>query len=220
MSLASSCHSALSDCDDHSEVDSLDVADTDAEESEGHHCSTLYGGALFCVSQSSGDRSYTVEVLLKHVDWDNSFLCGDLTIHNLTPQFPTMTTFFEAEIIGDKHSFVTNKWEADEHVDLQHWTQFSSFRCEGLDKCWTDKDFVYDFRNSDYVYMRWKEHFLVHDHTIRNVKGASFAGFYYICLCRSTGVIEGFYYHSASEWFQALKLKIVEQQSFQSFEFR
>lgn len=75
MSLTSSCHSTLSDCDDHSEVDSLDLADIDidaaaaADRREGHHCSSLYGGALFCGAQTSGDRSYTVEVLLKVSVW-------------------------------------------------------------------------------------------------------------------------------------------------------
>lgn len=53
---------------------------------------------------------------------------------------------------------------------------------------------------SDFVYMRWKEHFLVPDHTIRDLNGASFAGFYYICFQKSAATIEGYYYHRNSEW--------------------
>lgn len=49
--------------------------------------------------------------------------------------------------------------------------------------------------------MRWKEHFLVPDHTIRDISGASFAGFYYICFQKLTSSIEGFYYHRSSEWY-------------------
>ena len=30
--------------------------------------------------------------------------------------------------------------------------------------------------------MRWKERFLVPDHRVGNISGASFAGFYYMCL--------------------------------------
>lgn len=83
---------------------------------------------------------------------------------------------------------------------------------------------------SDYVFMRWKvslklylfiylppvvnfalwicllcfphpkEQFLVPDHTIKDISGASFAGFYYICFQKSTATIEGYYYHRSSEW--------------------
>ncbi|KAK3091250.1 hypothetical protein FSP39_018267 [Pinctada imbricata] len=57
-----------------------------------------------------------------------------------------------------------------------------------------------ELENTDFVFMRWKEHFLVPDHTIRNINGASFAGFYYICFQKSTTTIEGYYYHRTSEW--------------------
>jgi hypothetical protein len=59
--------------------------------------------------------------------------------------------------------------------------------------------FVYDFHNKDFIFMRWKEHFLVPDHRVRTINGASFAGFYYICYQLSTGVITGFYFHKSSE---------------------
>ena len=45
-----------------------------------------------------------------------------------------------------------------------------------------------------------QEHFLVPDHTIKDINGASFAGFYYICFQKSTATIEGYYYHRSSEW--------------------
>lgn len=57
-----------------------------------------------------------------------------------------------------------------------------------------------ELKNADHVFMRWKEHFLVPDHTIRDISGASFAGFYYICFQKSTSSIEGYYYHRSSEW--------------------
>lgn len=46
-----------------------------------------------------------------------------------------------------------------------------------------------------------QEQFLVPDHTIKDISGASFAGFYYICFQKSTATIEGFYYHRSSEWY-------------------
>lgn len=68
-------------------------------------------------------------------------------------------------------------------------------------KTFNSDAFDYDeLKNADHVFMRWKEHFLVPDHTIRDISGASFAGFYYICFQKSTSSIEGYYYHRSSEW--------------------
>lgn len=50
------------------------------------------------------------------------------------------------------------------------------------------------------VYPPLQEQFLVPDHTIKDISGASFAGFYYICFQKSTATIEGYYYHRSSEW--------------------
>ena len=83
---------------------------------------------------------------------------------------------------------------------------FSKFQSKFLSfyqyvKIFNSDNFDYDsLQSSDYVYMRWKEHFLVPDHTIRDIQGASFAGFYYICFQKSTASIEGYYYHRNSEW--------------------
>lgn len=47
--------------------------------------------------------------------------------------------------------------------------------------------------------MRWKEYFLVPDHRVKTINGASFEGFYYICFNQVTGGIEGIYFHAKSE---------------------
>lgn len=60
---------------------------------------------------------------LQHVDLDNSYLCGYLKIKGLTEEFPTLTTFFDGEIISKKHPFLTRKWDADEDVDRKHWVR-------------------------------------------------------------------------------------------------
>lgn len=58
---------------------------------------------------------------LQHVDIENSYLCGYLKITGLTFEFPTLTTFFDGEIISNRYPFLTRKWEADEDVDRKHW---------------------------------------------------------------------------------------------------
>lgn len=52
-----------------------------------------------------------------------------------------------------------------------------------------------------YAFFYSQEHFLVPDHTITDITGASFAGFYYVCLQKSAATIEGYYYHRSSEWY-------------------
>lgn len=59
--------------------------------------------------------------LFQHVDEENSYLCGYLKIKGLTEEFPTLTTFFDGEIISKKYPFLTRKWDADEDVDKKHW---------------------------------------------------------------------------------------------------
>jgi hypothetical protein len=179
---------------------------------------SLYSGSRFKGEQRSGRSSYEVAVHIQHVNLAESSLCGYLHIKGLTEDYPELTTFFEAEIIGRKHSFLTKKWDANDQIDIQHWTRFPAFR--PIQKSMKVDGFSYDFHNKDFIFMRWKEHFLVPDHRVKTINGASFAGFYYICYQSSTGIITGFYYHKNSEWFQELKLRHCPDNSFPSFEFR
>lgn len=179
----------------------------------------LYNGSKFQGFQKSKGNSYDVEVVLQHVDEENSFLCGYLKITGLTFEFPTLTTFFDGEIISKKYPFLTRKWEADEDVDRGHWGKFDAFA--DYTNTFNSDNFDYDsLAKSDYVFMRWKEHFLVPDHTIKDINGASFAGFYYICFTKSKGKMEGYYYHRTSELFQSIELKHVPESCIQIYEFR
>ncbi|XP_054958192.1 glucose-induced degradation protein 4 homolog [Pan paniscus] len=136
-----------------------------------------------------------------------------------TQEYPTLTTFFEGEIISKKHPFLTRKWDADEDVDRKHWGKFLAFYQYA--KSFNSDDFDYEeLKNGDYVFMRWKEQFLVPDHTIKDISGASFAGFYYICFQKSAASIEGYYYHRSSEWYQSLNLTHVPEHSAPIYEFR
>lgn len=178
----------------------------------------LYPGSKFKGIQKCERSTYGVEVSIQHVDLERSFMCGYLNIEGLTDGHPLLTTFFEGEIIGSKHGFLTRKWNADEAVDRRHWEKFPAFN-DIQDPFNADK-FEYDVMNSDYIFMRWKEHFLVPDHRVRSIDGASFAGFYYVCYHVPTGHIKGYYYHQNSEWFQELRLDHISEKAFSSFEFR
>jgi glucose-induced degradation protein 4 len=62
--------------------------------------------------------------------------------------------------------------------------------------------------------------FLVPDHNVSSINGASYEGFYYICADLQNELLDGFYYHHSSTMFQRLDLQFHRDRKFQSFEFR
>jgi hypothetical protein len=163
--------------------------------------SYLRPGSIFKGTQQSDRQVYEVEVQLQHVDMAESFLCGYLKIQGLTDDHPTLTTYFESEIVGNKYTFETKhpEWGSTNKVDMQHWGRFPAWR--PLSKqAKTKQDFTTkNFSQRDHIFMRWKEYFLVPDHRVRTISGASFEGFYYICFNQVTGSISGIYFHAKSE---------------------
>ncbi|KAG8217741.1 vacuolar import and degradation protein-domain-containing protein [Butyriboletus roseoflavus] len=159
-----------------------------------HHC--LYPGATFQGTQKSGRNSYDVNVTivvgstcvthlssthaLKDVDFSSSFLCGYLRIRGLTDDWPELTTYFDAEIIGSRYGFLTQKWGANEQEDMVHWQRFPAFR--HVKNELRRPHLTMPDRDRGAVFMRWKERFLVPDHRVQDITGASFAGFYYVCV--------------------------------------
>ncbi|CAK9785493.1 hypothetical protein CC85DRAFT_276393 [Cutaneotrichosporon oleaginosum] len=152
----------------------------------------LYPGAIFKGTQRSGRSAYDVEIRLLEVNFAQSTCCGYLTIANLTDTHPELTTFFDGEIIGPKYGFITGaRFGATEVDDRRHWERFEPYL-----RASTKADLVRPEmllrdplpnisrgetqpRERDFVFLRIKEKFLVPDHTVRDISGASFAGFYY-----------------------------------------
>lgn len=196
-----------------------------------HTSSYLRAGSKFKGTQQSDRQNYNVEVEIKNVDMAESELCGYLRIEGitqahltllyaysqyptdpnsgvgLTPDHPTLTTYFEGEIIGPKYTFQTRHttWGATDKTDMAHWGRFPAWR--PLSKQAKKPDFHY--KNSaqrENIFMRWKESFLVPDHRVREILGASFEGFYYICFNQVTGNVSGIYFHSKSEKYVSFPL--------------
>jgi hypothetical protein len=188
--------------------------------------SFLRPGAKFDGKQKNEKQSYNVNVTMQQVDMNNSFVCGYLRIQGLTEDHPSLTTYFEGQIIGPAHSFSTRAWGATDSDDIEHWKKFPSFRTYfphysspgGLKKA--SNQIKKDYTQRDYIYMRWKEQFLVPNHKVTSLNGASFEGFYYICFNQKTGAIGGYYYHANSNKDQQLDLEWMEDRFFGSIEFR
>ncbi|KAK4251432.1 vacuolar import and degradation protein-domain-containing protein [Corynascus novoguineensis] len=183
----------------------------------------LQPGSRFVGTQQSERQRYDVEVEIKHVDMRESFLCGYLKIQGLTDDHPTLTTYFEGEIIGTKYGFVTQHqgWGASEKIDLSHWSKFTAFQPYLKRVRKGGNTVINDVDQRENIFMRWKEHFLVPDHRVRTINGASFEGFYYICFNQAKGEVSGIYFHSKSEKFQQLELRFVENRGcFGAVEYR
>jgi hypothetical protein len=146
--------------------------------SQGRHC--LYPGASFQGTQKSGRNSYDVNVTIVDVDFSSSTLCGYLQIRGLTDDWPELTTYFDAEIIGSRYGFLTQNWGANEQEDMVHWSRFPAFR--NVKNELKKPHLTMSNRDRGAVFMRWKERFLVPDHRVQDISGASFAGFYYVCV--------------------------------------
>jgi hypothetical protein len=135
-------------------------------------------------------------------------MSGYLQICGLTPDHPTLTTFFTGEIIGgpnQKYSFRTRDptWGASDKTDLTHWARFPAWRPLSL-QAKRNINFAYPMNHETWwqqecIFMRWKEHFLVPDYKLKSIQGASFEGFYYICFNQVEGRVSGIYFHSKSE---------------------
>lgn len=180
----------------------------------------------------NGTRAYNVHVQLQTVDLQQDYLCGYLTIDELTDQYPRLTTYFDGDIIAglsNRHSFATHRWGADETIDAEHWRKFAPFRAtmdhgESVSVRQMDDMFRIDAkqiqeRKVRYLFMRWKEQFLVPDHRVRSVQGASYDGFYYIMYDLQADQLEGYYYHDSSERNQHLQLRPIGRERSSSFDF-
>lgn len=103
-------------------------------------------------------------------------------------------------MIGPKHTFTTaqTSWGASETIDFSHWGQFTAFK-HYKKYAERGRTGIRDVAQKENIFMRWKEQFVVPDHRVRNISGASFDGFYYICFNQVEGSITGIYYHTKSE---------------------
>ena len=118
-----------------------------------------------------------------------SSVSGYLTIAHLTDAHPQLTTFFTGEIIGPKYGFITGpRFGATEHDDMRHWGRFEQFRRPSTRGDMLRPELFFRdplpdrsrgetrAKDRDFLFLRIKERFLVPDHKVKDISGASFAG--------------------------------------------
>ncbi|KDE04794.1 hypothetical protein MVLG_04758 [Microbotryum lychnidis-dioicae p1A1 Lamole] len=145
------------------------------------HRGPLHPGACWEGVQKSGRNVYKVKVDISTVDLNEGKLSGMLQIRHLTPELESLVTFFEGEIIGDGTGFLTSRWGATEADDMKHWSRFPAFS-KTLRSTLIKPTLTFKHSNRPFLFMRWKEQFVVPSSHAQNIHGASFAGFYYLCL--------------------------------------
>eukprot|EP00897_Mesotaenium_endlicherianum_P009247 jgi/Mesen1/8350/ME000463S07796 len=150
------------------------------------------------------DDSWRVTVRLQGCDLARGFLCGSMEALNVPSTDSSVVTFWEGEIVDNRnHSFFTAQWGATRETDVKHWSKFSSF-APLKETVQRDGGRSLDLASYPFIFMRWKEKFFVN---VGADCGLTIAGFYYVCFCRRSGAISGFYYDPNSSPFQKLELR-------------
>lgn len=219
------------------------------------HNTYLRPNARFVGEQQSGTSRYDIKVELKTVDLLSSVVTGFFQISGLTDEHPLITTCFKGEIINNplnrlewgnsdlptkRYSFITeeNNWSSFPKNDLEHWKNLTGCPSHYSEVDLRKKLHLIQSGKQDplYVYMRWKEEFLLPDLRVKSLTGASFEGFYYVVLNIGSGpedtnserflsniipgTMSGLYFYTQLEKFQSLSLRYVEDRgASQSFDF-
>lgn len=126
---------------------------------------------------------------MQDVNIGESSVSGYLTIAHLTDAHPQLTTFFTGEIIGPEYGFITGpRFGATEHDDMRHWGRFEQFRRPSTRGDMLRPELLFRdplpdrsrgetrAKDRDFMFLRIKERFLVPDHKVKDISGASFAG--------------------------------------------
>ncbi|GAA94812.1 uncharacterized protein L969DRAFT_54813 [Mixia osmundae IAM 14324] len=154
----------------------------------------LHAGAMWKGTQRSGRACYDVQITFLDTELERGYAAGLLKIKGLTPALAELTTFFEAEIIGTTHGFITGKWSASEAEDLKHWSRFPAFRTHlARSKNAAKPELTYSSFDRPQLFMRFKERFPVSEcetkYDDHDLSGASFEGFYYVCMDLSRPIV-------------------------------
>ncbi|PIA15802.1 hypothetical protein COEREDRAFT_81738 [Coemansia reversa NRRL 1564] len=152
------------------------------------------GTDAFLRMSSPSLEQWDVEVEIQAVDMARGRVSGIMRAINV-PRLPkTVVTCWEGEVVDFvNHSPITGKWRASCSEDARHWSLFSAVRAH-------PETFLHKWPESmrgkrmpqaleDYIFMRWKEISFVNVQPSET--GLTIEGFYYICMSRKTGAIEG-----------------------------
>jgi hypothetical protein len=150
------------------------------------------------------------------------------------PQSKSITTYLEGEILDfRRHTFLTESFHNDVACDVAYWRKLAPFKnvpVAELPQRLLSRTFLAQVMEK-YILMRWKERCFVRSKQDRangaegelgpedDGCGLTISGFYYVCLRREDGLIEGLYCDAQSSPYQYLKLARVRDGGFPAWDF-
>ncbi|OIR58029.1 MAG: cytoplasmic vesicle protein, Vid24 family [Amphiamblys sp. WSBS2006] len=150
----------------------------------------LRSGSVFEGTQLDYVGHLEARIILKHFDKERQCLAGYFEIKRHRKDRPILTTFFDGEVIGDRHKFETGRWGSTVSQDKKGWEMFAEFEEHRELLARPEKTFN-PFQREN-VFMRWKEHYTAPDCHLK-VPGVSIDGFYYLVYDLSARKITGMY---------------------------
>ncbi|KAJ1730500.1 hypothetical protein LPJ61_002977 [Coemansia biformis] len=157
------------------------------------------------------EEQWDVRVEIETVDMARGRVTGLMKAINV-PRLPkTIVTYWEGEVIDFVNYMpLTNKWQATCSSDVEHWSLFAAVRAH-------QEGFLHEWPESmrgrrmpqvleEYILMRWKETSFVNVHASET--GLTIEGFYYVCMSRRTGSLEGVYFEPSTRPYQRLVLNV------------
>eukprot|EP00200_Dunaliella_tertiolecta_P009162 CAMPEP_0202383272 /NCGR_PEP_ID=MMETSP1127-20130417/48276_1 /ASSEMBLY_ACC=CAM_ASM_000462 /TAXON_ID=3047 /ORGANISM="Dunaliella tertiolecta, Strain CCMP1320" /LENGTH=236 /DNA_ID=CAMNT_0048982719 /DNA_START=171 /DNA_END=882 /DNA_ORIENTATION=- len=158
-------------------------------------CSWLSQGQVFHGYQRfSSSRSpaagaaddWQVSLQIHEFNLAQGYACGVMTAQNVPHRPEPIITFFEADIIDNKHHtfFTGGKWGASIETDIQHWSKFSGFVPTLRTQAGLHNGKCPALSTSGSVFLRLKEQFFVN---ARADCGLTIAGFYYVSAAAKPG---------------------------------
>lgn len=199
--------------------------------------SSLFRGTQKLAGQTSSGQTkdeWAVQVKIQGMDWDTMRICGVMQAFDVPNSAvgTSITTFWEGEIVDfQRHSLKTGKWCSSSKTDITYWRKLEPFRDQD------DPEFAQNLVSrkyikevcSKFIFMRWKgkcdrrKKELKAESCFVNVdsqeSGLTIAGFYFLCLRRRDGMIEGYYFDPSSSPYQLLSLQPMPK-TFPTYKFR
>ncbi|KAJ1929562.1 hypothetical protein IWQ60_001049 [Tieghemiomyces parasiticus] len=183
-------------------------------------CSFLRPGARFRGKQATdqgppydfGELSeWEVRVTIDRVDHARGWLAGTMQSVDVPKASSSkVTTYWDGEILDFKtRGLHTRKWHATSANDRTMWLLFRALRplAHGHpgERLEAFTPALLREVDQDYILMRWKERFFTDCTQADN--SLTIAGFYYICMRRRDGAIQGYYHDHQCRPYQHLRLK-------------
>ena len=190
------------------------------------------------ISSNGAPDTWPVKVTIHTIDFDTMTLTGTMEAFDVpdkSASYPassslpptkkpstSITTFLTGELLDfNLHTLLTTSWNAKVAIDSTYWRKLGPFKAlsekeivAGLTSRKWMREEVYE----KWILMRWKEKCFVTPSDAQS--GLTISGFYYVCLRREDGFLEGLYYDPLSSPYQHLELRAVGRGGGSSYGFR